>query len=266
VVPVEDDGSANFVVPAEANVFLQVLDENYMALQTERTFVNYMPGEVRSCVGCHETPSGVTSSEGAGQLKKALKREPSIPGPQPGETDGHRALDYAHDVQPVFDKYCQKCHSGAEPKGKLDLSGVLTEQFNTSYDALLPAAFERRDELLGLIVAENVPKTGNVAYLPAMSLGARTSVLVAMLSKGKVKLADAKKAAHAAKLTEVHKDITLAPEELLKITNWIDTNCQYYGTYWGRKNLQYKDHPQFRPVATFKMATSMASPVPENQR
>ena len=41
VVPVEDDGSACFVVPAEANIFLQVLDENYMAMQTERTFVNY---------------------------------------------------------------------------------------------------------------------------------------------------------------------------------------------------------------------------------
>jgi hypothetical protein len=266
VVPVEDDGSAYFVVPAEANVFFQVLDENYMAVQTERTFVNYMPGEVRSCVGCHETPANVSRADNSALVKKALKRQPSIPGPQPGEASGRRALDYAHDVQPVFDKYCQKCHSGTEPKGSLNLSGELTEVFNTSYDNLLPSTFERRDSLLGLIVAENVPKTGNVAYLPAKSLGSHTSVLVAMLSKGKVNLADPKKAERAAKLAEVHKDINLAPEELLKVTNWIDTNCQYYGTYWGRKNLKYKDHPQFRPYPTFEMATSMTSPVPEDQR
>ena len=193
VVPVEDDGSANFLVPAEANIFFQVLDENYMAVQTERTFVNYMPGEVRSCVGCHETPSDVTRHDDSARAKKALKRPPSTPGPQPGEKDGHRPLDYAHDVQPVFDKYCQKCHSGVEPKGSLNLSGELTEMFNISYETLLPSDFERRYNLLGLIIAENVPKTGNVDYLPAKSLGSHTSVLVSMLSKGKVKLADPKK-------------------------------------------------------------------------
>jgi hypothetical protein len=266
VVPVEDDGSANFVVPAEANIFFQVLDGNYMAVQTERTFVNYMPGEVRSCVGCHETPTGVTRYDDSARMKKALKRPPSIPGPQPGEKDGHRALDYAHDVQPVFDKHCQKCHSGAEPKGNLNLSGELTELFNVSYETLMSSDFERRYSLLGLIVAENDPKTGNVDYLPAKSLGSHTSVLVAMLSKGKVKLTDSKKAEHAAKLAEVHKDLKLAPEELLKITNWVDTNGQYYGTYWGRKNLKYKDHPQFRIYPTFETATSMTSPVPEEQR
>ena len=39
-----------------ANIFLQVLDANYMAVQTERTYVNYMPGEIRGAPGCHETP------------------------------------------------------------------------------------------------------------------------------------------------------------------------------------------------------------------
>lgn len=87
-----------------------------------------------------------------------------------------------------------------------------------------------------------------------------------MLSKGKVKLADPKKSERAAKLAEVHKDLKLVPAELLKITNWGDTNGQYYGTYWGRKNLKYKDHPQFRIYPTFETDTSMTSPVPEEQR
>ena len=55
VVPVEEDGSAHFLVPANANIFFQALDENYLVVQTESTFVNYMPGETRSCTGCAPT-------------------------------------------------------------------------------------------------------------------------------------------------------------------------------------------------------------------
>ncbi|MHC4638562.1 MAG: HzsA-related protein, partial [Planctomycetota bacterium] len=53
VVPVEKDGSAYFTVPANRNIFFQALDENFRELQRERTYVNYKPGEVRSCDGCH---------------------------------------------------------------------------------------------------------------------------------------------------------------------------------------------------------------------
>ncbi len=264
IVPVEADGSANFLVPADASIFFQVLDANYMAVQTERTFVNYMPGEIRACIGCHETPQSAANAGSRNGTPLALKRAPSVPGPQPGEKDGRRPLDYAQDVQPVWDKYCQKCHSGPEAKGKLNLSGELTELFNVSYENLIP---ERRKGffdrgVLGLIIGENHPKTGNIAYLPARSLGSHTSVLVAMLAKGKVKLADPKQAERAARLAETHKDIALTPEELLKVTNWVDTNGQYYGSWWGRRNLKYKGLPDFRPLQTFGMATTNINPYP----
>jgi hypothetical protein len=76
-----------------------------------------------------------------------------------------------------------------------------------------------------------------------------------------VRLQDAAQAERAGKLAETHKDIKLTREELLRVTNWVDTNGQYYGTYWGRRNLQYKDLPDFRPVPTFEMARSMTPPV-----
>ncbi|MEI6606925.1 MAG: hypothetical protein WCP35_16565, partial [Verrucomicrobiota bacterium] len=245
-------------------IFFQVLDENFMAVQTERTYVNYMPGEVRSCIGCHENQQTLAQSAHPRGMPMALKRPPSVPGPQPGEKDGHRTLDYVQDVQPVWDKNCQKCHSGTEPKGQLNLSGEMTELFNVSYERLIT---ERRPEvgLLGLIVGENHPKTGNIEYLPARSLGSHRSVLVAMLSKGKVTLADPKQAQRAAKLTEVHKSIKLTQEELLKVTNWVDTNGQYYGSWWGRRNLKYKSLPDFRPPQTFGMATSNINPYPNWQ-
>ena len=257
IVPVEEDGSAHFVVPAMKNIFLQVLDENYMAVQTERTYVNYMPGETRSCIGCHETQVDVTAASRKG-VAAALRRPPSPLGPQPGEKTGSRPLDYATDVQPVLDKRCIKCHSGKEPKGGLDLSGTMTAMFSVSYESLLRerrgGRGRRRFILLGPTIGENHPKTGNVHYLPARSLGSHASVLVAMLSKGKVKLKDGKQAEQAARLAKVHKDLKLSSQEMVRIITWVDNNAQYYGTYYGRKNLKHKGHPNFRPVPTFESA------------
>ncbi|MCX6872463.1 MAG: hypothetical protein NTW21_01445 [Verrucomicrobia bacterium] len=256
IVPVESDGSACFVVPANANIILQALDQHYLSLQTERTFVDYIPGEIRGCVGCHEVPQNAASRD-LSAPRLAMKRPPSLPGPQPGEQDAGRALDYASDVQPVLDRHCLKCHGAKDPKGELNLSGTLTKLFNVSYESLLP---DRR-RVLGPVIGENHPKIGNVEYLPAKSLGSHASVLVAMLAPGTVQLADPKQAARALKLSEVHQDLRLSLGERVKITTWVDTNCQYYGSYWGRRNLEYADHPDFRPVPTFDQARSMTNPL-----
>jgi hypothetical protein len=85
-----------------------------------------------------------------------------------------------------------------------------------------------------------------------------------MLSDGKVKLADPEQAKRAEKLAETHRQIELTPGELLKVTNWVDTNCQYYGSYWGRRYIKYKGMPDFRPKQTFEMATSTVNPYPSN--
>jgi len=267
IVPVEDDGSAYFIVPANANISFHVLDENYLAVQKERTYVNYMPGETRSCVGCHEIPTKELPTASRGIIK-ALRRPPSMPGPQPGEKTGRRPLHYPTDVQPVLDRHCVKCHSGEKPKAGLRLSGEMTALFSVSYESLVPERRRRGHDrrLLGPIIGENHPKTGNVHYLPARSVGSHASVLVAMLARGKVQLADRAQAARAARLAEVHKEIRLSRAELLKITNWVDTNAQYYGAYWGRRHLQHKGHPNFRPTPTYKTALSMTSPIPEEKR
>lgn len=255
IVPIESDGSAYFLVPADRNIFFQVLDKNFMEIQRERTYVNYRPGESRSCVGCHETPNRVPSRQPGVRL--ALKRPPSVPGPQPGESAGARPLHYPADVQPIWDKHCVECHTGATPKGNLDLSGEMTGLFNKSYESLMP---ERRKNpqrdpgLLGRIIGENHPKTGNVEYLPAKSLGSNTSILAAMLSKGKAQLAAPAAAARAAQLAEWHRDVNLTPEELVRITTWIDSNGQYYGSYYGKRNIRYKNDPDFRPVPTIEEA------------
>ena len=144
IVPVDPDGSAHFQVPAGKNLFFQALDENFMEVQRMRTFVNFRPGERRSCIGCHEQ----RTQSPAVRPAAALARPPITPMPQPGD-HGPRALCYAVDVQPILDKHCVRCHGGAEPKGGLDLGGELTTLFNRSYENIMKGGTGQRHPGVG---------------------------------------------------------------------------------------------------------------------
>ena len=199
-----------------------------------------------------------------------MRRAPSRPGPQPGEATGARPIHYPTDVQPVLDKYCIRCHGADEPKADLNLTGRMTDLFSVSYESLLPERRRGRGRrgfsLIGQTIGENHPKTGNVHYLPPRSLGSHSSVLVAMLSRGAVKLADPKQAEQAQRLAKVHEKVTLAPEDMIRLTTWVDSNAQYYGSYWGRRHIGHRGHPNFRPVPTFAQAVSMTCHLPEQKR
>ena len=266
VVPVEKDGSAHFLAPADRNIFLQALDENYMEVQRQRTYINYRPGEVRTCIGCHE-PYGTTPSSKGYTI--ATSRPPSIAGPQPGEKTGRRVLFYPADVQPVLDKHCIKCHDGSKAtpkKPKMKLTGEPTRLFSVSYEQLTQGNLGQVKKKFLSYVGENYPKTGNVKSVGPKVLGSHSSLLVAMLAPGKVRLADAADAKRAKELAKIHKDLKLSQAELIRITTWVDTNAQYYGSYWGRRNVQYKGHKNYRPATTFQQAIRIVAPLPEEQR
>ena len=53
-VPVEEDGSAYFQVPAGKMIYLQALDAEGRCVRSMRTFIQAAPGTTRSCIGCHE--------------------------------------------------------------------------------------------------------------------------------------------------------------------------------------------------------------------
>ena len=73
-VPVEDDGSAYFVVPARRELFFQALDEDGLAVTSMRSGTQFQPGETATCQGCHEprqqTP--VAQSALAGHAARAV--------------------------------------------------------------------------------------------------------------------------------------------------------------------------------------------------
>jgi len=234
VVPVEEDGSAHFLVEADKNLFFQALDADWVEVQRERTFVNYRPGEVRSCVGCHERHNE-TNTAGTSRLPLALSRAPNMPGPQPGETSGARPLSYEVDVQPVWDRHCVVCHNETKRDGDLDLGGQRTNLFCRSYENLM------RRGLIS-VIGENHPKAGNNHYLPPYRLGTYASRLWKYLG-------------------EDHYQVKLSLAERVRVTTWIDSNGQYYGSYYGRKNLRFADRPDFRPVLTFEESHSNTPPL-----
>ena len=149
-------------------------------------------------------------------------------------------LSYEVDIQPVWDARCVSCHGGEKTEAGLDLSGELTELFNRSYENII------RRRLIP-IIGENHPKSGNNHYLPPRSLGTYASKLLKYLGRQ-------------------HYDVRLTPEERIRVTTWIDSNGQYHGSYYGRKNLQYKGHPNFRPKLTFEQSHANTPPLPEDER
>ncbi len=218
IVKVHDDGSAFFTAPANRNLYFQALDENYMELQRMRTFINLRPGETRSCIGCHEFRRKAPNMRSARPL--AMAHPVKALQPQPGDT-GPRMVHYAADIQPIFNKHCLSCHGGKAPKGDLDLTGVLNEKFSRSYDTL------KKKKLVSYL--EGGFGSANVPLEPPLRFGSHQSKLVERIRKVPCK----------AKLTR---------EEFIRIVTWVDANAPYYGTHRGKKNLKWKDDPDFRPL------------------
>ena len=76
-VPVAADGSAIFRVPANTPLALQPLDAEGRAVQLMRSWFTAMPGEVVSCIGCHESPSDAAPrGAAAAQLRHAAAIQP----------------------------------------------------------------------------------------------------------------------------------------------------------------------------------------------
>jgi len=219
VVPVHEDGSAYFTVPAQKNLYFQALDADYMELQRMRTFINLLPGERRSCIGCHELRRKAPPAQRGRPL--ALNHDPAPIAPQPGDA-GPRMVHYPRDVQPILDRHCVACHGPDNPRGELDLSGELTRLWNRSYESLVTRE-GMVSFLYGCIGEANVP-----AEIP-LTFGSHRSKLVQRIRSKPCK----------ANLTRA---------EFIKIVTWIDANAPYYGTHRGKKNVRWKDEADFRPL------------------
>jgi len=193
-VPVEEDGSAYFVVPAERFVYFQLLDADGMMIQSMRSGTVLQPGERTGCVGCHE--DRLTAPPNHQSL--AMLRPPRTIEPWYGAP---RLFSYMAEVQPVFNRHCLKCHDyGKKGAHKLILAPDRTICFNASYNELWRKKYVR---CVG---------GGPAPVQQAYSWGSHASKLIQTLRKG-------------------HNDVRLSREDLDRLVTWVDLNAPYYAHY-----------------------------------
>jgi hydrazine synthase alpha subunit-like protein/concanavalin A-like lectin/glucanase superfamily protein/WD40 repeat protein len=202
VVPVHEDGSAYFEVPAGRAVYFQALDEKGREIQRMRTFVQASPGVTRSCIGCHENKMIAPPN---GKRPLAQKHPPARPQP---ESWGSGFIDYATMVQPILDQHCVQCHGGKNGiAGGIDLTGGWTWAFNISYETLI------KNNLVGFIRCHNSDTTSSDILSPR-TIGSGAAKLTELLNSGHKD--------RIPKLSKQERDLFLA---------WMDTNSNYYGTW-----------------------------------
>jgi hypothetical protein len=196
-VPVEPDGSVYFTVPADRNLYFQVVDARQREVQRMRSVVCLKPGESRTCVGCHESPRTAPPN----LLVQAVRRRPSRPTPPPW---GTRPVSFLRDVQPVLNDKCASCHTHGRATNRVILTDDLTDQFTVGYEELLP--------YLSVANAMRWDHPDDVYARPPYTYGSKASRLTKLLEAG-------------------HHGVSLTEDERLRLVNWIDANAVYYDRY-----------------------------------
>ena len=126
-VPLEDDGSARFIVPAQKPVLFQVLDKDGFAWRTMRSTTSLMPGERVSCVGCHESKREVSYGPISGALKQPARELARTP-------EAGRPWGFVENVQPIFDAKCVSCHGDEKPPKGIALTRTPDPRFGQKPD------------------------------------------------------------------------------------------------------------------------------------
>ena len=223
-VPVEEDGSAIFKVPANTPSSIQPSDKDGVAVQWMRSWVTGQPGEVVSCIGCHEDQNQIP-------IPKRVMASQKAAVPLKAPEGGVRSFTFDLEIQPILDRACIACHNG---EGKaFDLRGGKKDKlgYGTSYLNIHPYVHRQGGE-------------GDMVVLQPYEYHPNTSELVRILKKG-------------------HHNVKLTDAEWLKLYNWIDYNAPDKGYFdanvLGKEIIPYQGFDQIerRKELTDKYANGM---------
>ncbi|MCP4312340.1 MAG: hypothetical protein GY790_13835, partial [Bacteroidetes bacterium] len=227
-VPVYEDGSSLFEVPARTPFYFQLIDSLGDVVQTMRSWSTLQPGEFFSCVGCHEDPNsapvmgGLTLADKMGVQK--LKPFYDVEG----------GFSFNRVIQPILDDKCISCHDGKKHEDKYLFSltseqyvpGPNLRQFGTDSRRIWSASYMNltsggivhpKETVLGWLDVMETP-----AMLKPYYAGSAKSRMMKMLRKG-------------------HSGVTLSREELDKFACWIDLLVPYCGDYDENTNWTTED-------------------------
>ena len=196
-VPVEEDGSVSFYAPSKKHVYFQLLDKDKKMIQSMRSGVSLMPGEINGCVGCHEDRLSIPTP--APKRPLALQKKPRTL--MKWQNKEPFKFSFMEHVQPILDKHCVKCHDfDINNRKKLVLAKDKTPFFNTAYTNLY----------VNKIV--NLVGGGPAEIQQAYSWGSHASKLTKIIDNG-------------------HKGVKLSAKEKEIMYTWMDLNGVYYPVY-----------------------------------
>jgi hypothetical protein len=219
IVPVDSDGSAYFKAPPGKSLYFQLLDADYRCLQTMRSFAGLMPGEVRGCVGCHESHSTAPPT----RTGLAVRRAPTELAPPEWGTE---SVSYERFAQPVLDRYCGSCHQG-EGKARKALDLTLRPGYSVFKEPYLtlvgsagwgnPVGDQKQPGygIAGAIPVETMDPTMNSpkalrTLRPGQYLSG-SSPLIRMAMSGE------------------HHGVVVDPLSLHRLITWVDACCPFMG-------------------------------------
>ena len=215
-VPIESDGSAHFMLPANKSFLFVALDQENRALQRMKSFTSVVAGETVTCIGCHEHRTLTPSNRSAYPL--ATKKPPLEPQKIAGIPD---VIDFPRDIQPIIDRHCVGCHNPQKRSGGLLLTGNRGPVYSHSYFNLL---------------ARFLVNDGRNQYEPLNKpemVGDSQSPFIRLIENH-------------------HNGVHLADSELQMLRFWINTGATYPGTYAalgsGMIGRMIRNDPDRRPV------------------
>ena len=252
-VPVEEDGSAYFKVPADVPVYFQALDENMLEVRRMRSFITFGKGETRGCTGCHESrdeaPMGLT------YLPKALERKASQPEPPSwGDTT---LPDYEAHIHQIFENNCVSCHGAEDPAAGLEFSSRRVDGYYQAYRTLFGLSandptpvqelkaweltfgkehnvvvdkqalqnMERNEYPGQLITISN--KFSDMSVTKVREFGSGNSKLINVL------------------MSEEHqKHVQLSEKNWKDLVTWIDLNAPYWGSFINKEPVRDGKKPE----------------------
>ncbi|MFI3315357.1 MAG: SUMF1/EgtB/PvdO family nonheme iron enzyme, partial [Rikenellaceae bacterium] len=190
-VPIEEDGSVIFKVPANTPISIQPIGYDGAAIQWMRSWFTAMPGEMVSCIGCHEDLNQIAMPK---RVIASMKQASQLTPPE----GGTRSFTFDLEVQPILDRACVACHN---EKSSINFKhqGVDNLGYGISYLNLHPYVHRQGGE-------------GDMAVLYPYEYHPNTSELVRMLKKG-------------------HYNVELTDKEWQSLYNWIDFNAPYKGYF-----------------------------------
>ncbi|MGI6400543.1 MAG: DUF7402 domain-containing protein [Thermoguttaceae bacterium] len=233
-VPIEEDGSAYFEVPAMTPVYFQLLDGNGDVVQTMRSWSTLQRGETFACVGCHEpknTTLGNTAvKEGTTTiaLRKGVSQLNPVVFPSKGAYE-KAGFSFPRDIQPIFDHHCVSCHTGRDgapfsllgdehpvPK-EIEHSELVKRLYSESYMNLTNYGVREGSKYINWLDIQAGPP-----MLKPYTAGAFKSKLITMFRSpdGQYGGQD-----------EDHKDVHIDEASVKLMAMWIDLLLPYCGDY-----------------------------------